>query len=49
MDELEKAVMNRDRYLEKQEDGVDEMVADLTPLQISLLKQVLVKKYRKIS
>jgi hypothetical protein len=49
MDELERAVMNRDRYLEKQEDGVDEMVADLTPLQISLLKQVLVKKYRKIS
>lgn len=49
MDELERAVMNRDRYLEKQEDGVDEMVAGLTPLQISLLKQVLVKKYRKIS
>jgi hypothetical protein len=49
MDELERAVMNRDRYLEKQEDAVDVMVADLSPLQISLLKQVLVKKYRKIS
>jgi len=49
MDELEKAVMNRDRYLEKQEDGVDNIVAGLSPLQISLLKQVLVKKYRKIS
>lgn len=49
MDELEKAVMNRDRYLENQEDAVDEMVAELSPLQISLLKQVLVKKYRKIA
>lgn len=49
MDELERAVMNRDRYLEKQEDSVDSIVADLSPLQISLLKQVLVKKYRKIT
>jgi hypothetical protein len=49
MDELERAVVARDRYLEKQEDEVDAFVADLTPLQISLLKNVLTKKYRKIS
>lgn len=49
MDELEKAVIARDRYLEKLEDNVDGFVAGLSPLEVSLLKQVLVKKYRKIS
>jgi hypothetical protein len=49
MDDLEKAVLARDRYLEKLEDGVDEFVAEMSPLQVSLLKQLLVKKYRKIS
>lgn len=48
MDDLERAVISRDKYLEKLEDEVDGFVADLTPLQVSLLKQLLVKKYRKI-
>lgn len=46
MDDLTKTIESRDKYLEKLEDGVDGFVAGLTPLQISLLKQLLVKKYR---
>ena len=49
MDELEKAIAARDKYLTKLEDEVDSFVADLSPLQVSLLKSLLVKKYRKIS
>ena len=49
MDDLEKAIAARDKYLTSQEDGVDSLVTDLSPLQISLLKKVLVSKYRKIS
>lgn len=49
MDVLSKAIQNRDKYLSKLESEVDGYVASLAPLQISLLKQLLVKKYRKIS
>lgn len=42
------ALEARDAYLEKLEDGLDDYVADLTPLQMSLLKVLLVKKYRKV-
>lgn len=49
MDDLERAVLSRDKYLGKIEDEVDSFVTGLTPLQISLLKNLLVKKYRKIS
>lgn len=49
MDDLERAVQSRDKYLGKIEDDVDSFVTGLTPLQISLLKNLLVKKYRKIS
>lgn len=49
MDGLEKAIGARDKYLTKLEDEVDGFVADLSSLQVSLLKSLLVKKYRKIS
>lgn len=47
MDDLERAMAARDKYLTSLEDSVDEFVSDLTPLQVSLLKGLLVKKYRK--
>jgi len=49
MDDLSKAIENRDKYLTKLENEVDSYVSGLAPLQVSLLKQLLVKKYRKIS
>lgn len=48
MDDLQRAVVARDRYLERVQDGVDDYVAGLSPLELSLLKQLLVKKYRKL-
>lgn len=42
------AVAARDSYLEKIEDNLDGYIASLTPLQMSLLKVLLVKKYRKV-
>lgn len=47
MDDLLGAIGARDKYLEKLEDEVDGFIAGLTPLQVSLMKQLLVKKYRK--
>ena len=49
MDDLAKAIQSRDKYLGKLENEVDGYVAGLSPLQVSLLKQLLVKKYRKIT
>lgn len=49
MDDLAKAIQTRDKYLQKMENEVDGYVAGLSPLQVSLLKQLLVKKYRKIT
>lgn len=49
MDDLLNAIQTRDKYLSKLENDVDAYVAGLSPLQVSLLKQLLVKKYRKIS
>jgi hypothetical protein len=49
MDDLNRAVANRDKYLQKLEGGVDAYVSGLSPLQVSLLKNLLIKKYRKIS
>jgi hypothetical protein len=46
VDALTKAIESRDKYLTKVEQEVDSFVAGLTPLQVSLLKQLLVKKYR---
>jgi len=40
------AVAKRDAYLDRLESAVDKMIAAMTPLQISMLKQLLVKKYR---
>lgn len=48
MDVVQSAVAERDAYLEKLEAGVDKMVAGMTPLQVSLLKGLLVKKYRSM-
>lgn len=49
MDDLSRAIQSRDKYLEKLENDVDGYVAGLSPLQVSLLKQLLVKKYRRVS
>jgi hypothetical protein len=49
MEDLTKAIDSRDRYLTKLQDEVDGFVADLTPLQLSLLKSLLVRKYRKVT
>jgi len=49
MDDLSRAIGARDKYLTKLENEVDSHVASMSPLQISLLKQLLVKKYRKVS
>jgi hypothetical protein len=40
------AVAQRDNYLSKLEAKVDKMIAGMSPIQISILKQLLVKKYR---
>ena len=49
MDDLVKAIQERDSYLVKMQDKVDKYVSDLDALQLQLLKDLLVKKYRKIS
>jgi hypothetical protein len=48
MDDLERAVVARDKYLTGLESEVDNFASDLTPLQMSLLKNLLIKKYRKV-
>lgn len=48
MDDLSKAVQARDKYLDKLEMNVDSYIAGLSPLEVSLLKKLLVKKYKKI-
>lgn len=47
-EDLVDAIQARDTYLGKVEAEVDAFVAGLSSLQISLLKQLLVKKYRKL-
>ncbi len=49
MDDLSKAISNRDKYLAKLEGNVDSYVAGLSALEVSLLKNLLVKKYRRTS
>lgn len=48
MDDIQVAIQNRDKYLNKSQSSIDDYVSKLTPLQISILKQLLVKKYRKL-
>ena len=48
MDDITSAIQSRDKYLDKSQSSVDDYVSKLTPLQISILKQLLVKKYRKL-
>jgi hypothetical protein len=49
MDELKDAISSRDAYLTKLQDEIDGFVSDLSSLQISLLKQLLAQKYRRLS
>ena len=44
--EIRNLIAQRDDYLTKLEDGTDKMVAGMTPLQLSMLKRILVAKYR---
>jgi hypothetical protein len=46
VDDVSTVVGQRDAYLGKLEKQIDRMVAGMSPLQISLLKNLLVKKYR---
>jgi len=48
MDSLLDAIDSRDKYLSKLEGDIDAYVAGMTPLHVSMLKQLLVKKYRKL-
>jgi hypothetical protein len=43
------AINKRDEFLNKQEKKLDNFIADLSPLQISMLKNLLVNKYRKLN
>lgn len=47
IDDLVSATQTRDGYLEKMESQVDAFVSQLNPLQVSILKSLLTKKYRK--
>lgn len=49
VEDLVRAIGQRDKYLDKVQDEVDGFIAELTPLQISLLKNLLVQKYRKLA
>lgn len=49
MDDLSKATATRDAYLQKLENNVDSYVSNLGPLEVSILKNLLTKKYRKIA
>lgn len=42
------AVAQRDSYLSKLETKIDRMIASMSPIQISVLKQLLVKKYKSM-
>jgi hypothetical protein len=46
---VQEVVAQRDAYLERLESTVDRMIAGMSPLQVSMLKQLLVKKYRSLS
>lgn len=48
MDSVIKVVKKRDEYLTKMQDSLDDYVGDLSALEISMLKNLLVNKYRKI-
>jgi ribosomal protein S10 len=44
--DVRNATGERDQYLQRIESQVDKMIAGLSPLQVSMLKKLLVKKYR---
>lgn len=46
VDTVQSVVAERDAYLDKLEANVDKQIASLSPLQVSMMKQLLVKKYR---
>lgn len=47
MDDLARAIESRDKYLMKIEAEVDKYLADLSGLQLTMLKRLLTMKYRK--
>lgn len=49
VDSVSSVVSQRDQYLGGLESKIDKMIAGMSPLQISMLKQLLVKKYRSLS
>lgn len=49
IDTVQSVVGDRDAYLARLESSVDKMLAGMSPLQISMLKQLLVKKYRSMA
>ena len=49
VDTVSSVVGQRDQYLQALESKIDKMIASMSPLQISMLKQLLVKKYRSLS
>jgi len=48
-DSVLSAIQKRDEYLMKSERKLDDFVANLNALEITMLKRILVSKYRKIS
>ncbi|MHB8407940.1 MAG: hypothetical protein ACYDHY_07640 [Acidiferrobacterales bacterium] len=48
MNLAQKELAKRDAYLDKSQGEIDSFVSELSPLGLSLLKQLLVQKYRKI-
>jgi hypothetical protein len=48
MEDLVKAIDSRDSYLSKIEQEVDKTLAELSPLQLNLLKKLVGEKYRKV-
>jgi hypothetical protein len=48
MNPVTQATAKRDQYLSKVERQVDHMIANMSPTQLTILKNLLVKKYRKL-
>jgi len=48
MDDAQEEMGKRDAYLERTESDLDSFVSELSPMGLSLLKQLLVQKYRKV-
>lgn len=47
-EDLVKAISARDKYFSSLEDDVDSKITEMSPLEISMLKNLLVRKYKKL-